>query len=209
MLCNICKTTNVIIKNGYYFCPSCKIFISKVSDHPEGLPQYFAPGMKIPEKIILDKPIKQTIFNKLLRLKYLSFIFTFFILFIFFRNFLYLDIPNKCYIVVYPSWFELSNSTIKKGISVIKTVSPENYQNLCQRVKAINPNLSCGGFEGGCFEPGTPKTIYVNATKNLIWVVDVIAHEACHALQFYENRPFDENECNAVGVEVMKTANGH
>lgn len=201
----------MVIKNGYYFCPNCKIYISKVSGQ-EKPPQFFVPGMKIPGAVNKPEPPKKSLFKKYFTFRNAVIIFSLWITLTFLNNFLYLDIFEPCFIPIFPSWFELSNPTIKQAVGIIKQVSPQNYHNICKRVKAIDPNfISCGNnFEGGCFLSNQPfDIIYIGASRNLLWVSEVIAHEACHAQQHDENKPYDEQECNTIGVSVMSAANGH
>ncbi len=121
-----------------------------------------------------------------------------FILWIFYSLFIYVDLSNRCFITIRPSFTELSNTTMKKGIKYLKNNFPNEYTNLCKNVVSIDPNISCGGFGGGCYSlysinPGvidisTPHGDYIHAAK-------VMIHETCHAMQFKEGRPFDETEC--------------
>ncbi|MDO8620251.1 MAG: zinc-ribbon domain-containing protein [bacterium] len=120
------------------------------------------------------------------------------VIFLFFHFFVYFDMENKCFVTVRPALTELSNTTIKKGIRYLRKEFPPQYALFCANVTSINPNISCGGFGGGCYStysinPGvidisTPYGNHKNAAK-------VIIHETCHAVQFAEKRPFDENEC--------------
>lgn len=209
MVCNNCGVSNLVIKNGYYFCPHCKIYISKVSGQEQPAP-FFIPGMKIPGIINNTEPPKKSLFSKYFTFRNIVIIFLLWITLIFLNNFLYVDIFEPCFIPIYPSWFELSNATIKQAMGVIKKVSLQNYHNICKRVRAINPNMSCGIWNGGCFSWGQPfNTIDVSASRNLIWMAEVISHEACHVQQHDEGRPGDENECWLVGLPVMQAANGH
>ena len=101
---------------------------------------------------------------------------------------------------------EFSNSNIKKAILVLKNASPEDYQNLCRYVDTIDPNLSCGGFEGGCYYGIRSKTIDVSTSRtSLSWTAAVIGHETCHAMQAKEGRPLDETECYKVDSRILKT----
>ena len=208
MFCPICKVTQLVLQNGYTYCPHCKIFIDKVGNRNIPHPFHNQPpplGQLNPQTVV-DKPIKQSIFSKVFRLKFLLIAVVLYLSFSYLSNFFYLDPINNCYIAIGPSWLEFSNSTIKKTLTILKNASPDNYQNVCQRVNFINPNLSCGGFEGGCFNPKSPRSIDVSTSLRMTaYTADVISHEACHARQFYQNRQMLEPECYGVGSDVLKT----
>ena len=129
-------------------------------------------------------------------LKYLGVML--FLAWIFYHFFLYIDIPNNCFITIRPALLELSNTSIKKGIRYLKSNYFSEYIKFCNNVSSVDPNISCGGFGGGCYSeykrnPGlidisTPYGSWQSAAK-------VIIHETCHAIQFNERRPFDESEC--------------
>jgi hypothetical protein len=118
---------------------------------------------------------------------------------LFYHFFIYIDIRNRCFVTIRPAMIELSNSAMKKGIIFLKKNFPNQYKDFCTNITSINPNISCGGFGGGCYssyhyDPGiidisTPYGDYKDAAK-------VIIHETCHAIQFKEGRPFDETECH-------------
>ncbi len=120
------------------------------------------------------------------------------ILWIIYHFFIYIDLPNRCFITIRPSFTEMSNTTMKKGIRYLKNNFSEQYDDFCKNVESIDPNISCGGFGGGCYSlykinPGvidisTPFGDYKYAAK-------VIIHETCHVIQFKESRTFDETEC--------------
>jgi len=137
--------------------------------------------------------------DKKIVIKFLKyFIIIFFLLWIFYSLFIYVDFSNGCFITIRPSFMEFSNTAMKKGIQYLKNNFPNQYSSFCKNVTSIDPNTSCGGFEGGCYSqyrsnPGvidisTPHGDYIHAAK-------VIIHETCHAAQFKEGRPFDEKEC--------------
>lgn len=90
---------------------------------------------------------------------------------------------------------------IKRAISVVRYASPDDYRNLCAHVNSINPNISCGGFQGGCYSQyknHKPKEIDIGTSnRSLQWTVVVVMHETCHAMQFQEGRPLSEGECHA------------
>lgn len=134
-------------------------------------------------------------------------IFLLILAFIFFRYFYYMDIKNGCYIKIMPAILEFSNTGIKKAIKVLKFGSPSDYRNLCKYVKIITPFISCGGFEGGCFMPDSPKTIYVSTTnRSLLNTTNVLVHETCHAMQFAKkgNKGLNEPECYAAGDRILQ-----
>ena len=82
-------------------------------------------------------------------LKYLVIII--FLPWLFYHLFLYIDIKNGCFIKIRPAMTELSNTTIKKGIRYLKSNYPDEYVKVCNNVTTIDPNISCGGFGGGCY----------------------------------------------------------
>jgi len=118
---------------------------------------------------------------------------------LFIRPFFYFDFKHGCKITIYPSLTEYSAPKIvKRALRILKKVSPPDYQDVCDRVSVINPNISCAGFGGGCFinTPTLSRTIDISTSqRSLAWTVGVIVHETCHAKQGYEKRSFDENEC--------------
>ncbi|HEY4478601.1 MAG TPA: hypothetical protein VI775_02040 [Candidatus Paceibacterota bacterium] len=40
---------------------------------------------------------------------------------------------------------------IKKIIKYLKSNYPDEYVKVCNNVTTIDPNISCGGFGGGCY----------------------------------------------------------
>lgn len=120
-------------------------------------------------------------------------------------NVFYIDIFNGCYIGIVPG-LELNNAKIVEGLNVLKQSSIEDYKDVCNRVSKIDPNIGCGGFEGGCFYSTDPRAIVVTtAGTNLDWVVGVIVHETCHAKQFHEKRKMTEEECHNADGRVIKS----
>lgn len=125
----------------------------------------------------------------------------------FYRSFYYVDSSQGCFIRFTPSIFlEFNTGNIKQGIQILKKAAPEEYDKLCQYVGTINANVSCGGFQGGCYQPGQSKQIYVSVSHSeyLGWTAGIIAHEVCHARQAYENREFSEPECYEVTNQVLQ-----
>lgn len=123
---------------------------------------------------------------------------------LFFNNLVYIDLAKGCFIKIIPG-LEFNNAKIIDGIDILKNASPKDYQDLCGRVDTIDPNVGCGGFEGGCFYESNPRTIYVTtAGTTLEWVAGVLVHETCHAKQFAEKRPLDQGECHKESGRVIK-----
>jgi hypothetical protein len=134
------------------------------------------------------------------------------ILFIYFRYFAYWDISHHCRITVYPSWTQFNNRSVILGIKYLKANYPKEYQNLCQRVGSINPNLSCGGNGGGCYSAfnADPRRIDVSTLPGDVKAAaGVLAHEACHAEQFFDKRQFDETECYNTSDTIIYGSKKH
>ncbi len=120
------------------------------------------------------------------------------------RYFFYFDVPQNCYISISPSFLEFSNRSVINAINVLKQASYNDYEDLCTNVTKINPNISCGGFEGGCFYNRRPKTIDISTSeRSLAWTASVIVHETCHVMQFQESRAMSENECDQKMVNTL------
>lgn len=121
----------------------------------------------------------------------------------YFHFFVYYDASNNCRISIKLSMLEWSNLNIKKALGVLKYGSPEDYKLVCKNIKKINPNISCGGWQGGCFHPnsGDKAEIDVSTAHGdfLAWTAGVIVHETCHYVQYKEGRDLDETECYAKG----------
>lgn len=116
-----------------------------------------------------------------------------------------MDIKNKCYIKIKPSFLEFSNLNIKRAINVLKYGAPTDYKDLCENVKVIDPNLACGGFEGGCYYLNAEKAISISTSnRSLSWTAAVMGHEVCHAMQFNEGRELNEPECYRKTDEILK-----
>ena len=126
-----------------------------------------------------------------------------------YRSFLYIDIAHGCYVKILPSLTEWSApKTIKSALKILERTVPDEYERTCTRVRTINPNVSCGSFEGGCFinSKSTARSIDISTSqRSLAWTAAVIVHETCHAWQAYEDRPFSEFECNTNGDRVLNT----
>lgn len=133
-------------------------------------------------------------------------VFLLLVVFVIYKLFFYLDIKNNCYIRINPSLLEFSNLTVKRAIKTLKYASPDDYRNLCDYVKVINPNVSCGGFGGGCYNwRWNQKSIDISTSqRKLVYTIAVIVHETCHVIQHEESRPFNEDECNQTMDGVIK-----
>jgi hypothetical protein len=117
--------------------------------------------------------------------------------------FLYIDIKNRCFIFTIPTYLP-SNIKTKRVIKFIKKASPQDYENLCTNIRTIDKNISCGGFDGGCYQERKPDKIYLgNDQANLALSAAIVIHEVCHRLQAKENRPFSELECYTKGADFM------
>lgn len=137
--------------------------------------------------------------------KKLIILVAFTVILVFTLNIFYIDIGDKCFITIIPS-VELSNGTIVSALQILKKVVPNQYTKVCENVKFINTNVSCGGFDGGCYHTGNNKTIYVSSSqRHLVVSTSVIAHETCHLLQEKQKRPLNEPECYSIGNTVLKT----
>ncbi len=118
--------------------------------------------------------------------------------------FFYWDISGNCFITVRPSLLEFSNLSIKEALKVLKFASPSDYQLVCANVSTINPNISCGGHEGGCFYKQRPRTIDISTTnRSLAWTSTIIVHETCHAIQYKQGRPMGEKECDEMMTDAL------
>lgn len=208
-LCPVCKSAALVIQNNNYYCPICKIFIGKANSQATATvnnPVQPSINPSAPQQIIQDKPIKDNLglFTGLIK-KGTIFIIFILIIYSLLQNFFYIDLQNKCFIRISPSWLELSNASIKEALNILRITSPTKYQNVCQRVNLINPNLSCGGFGGGCFSEQKSKTIDISTFHGeVVFATVAIIHETCHVQQRDESRPYDEKECYTVGYQVLK-----
>jgi hypothetical protein len=128
------------------------------------------------------------------------------------RYFLYTDKEYGCFIKIKPSILEFSSQNIKKGILVLKYADVDNYKELCNRIDVINPNISCGGFGGGCYRKTNfdnseiSRQIDISTPHNgfLGLTAAIIAHEVCHVRQAQENRSFSEKECYKLDDKVLQ-----
>ncbi len=130
-------------------------------------------------------------------------------LFLFQYFFLYVDFSNGCFIKITPSLLEWNNVTMKRALRVLKYAAPDDYRKVCMHVRIINPNISCGGFNGGCFhepyngkEPG--KIDVSTSYGSLLWSAGVIVHETCHLMQYKEHRSLDESECYHADDRILR-----
>ena len=121
-----------------------------------------------------------------------------------YTQFFHLDIQNNCAIFLMPT-FQPSNLSTKETVTFLKNSSHEDYTILCKHVNVINKNASCGGLDGGCYQPSSPKTIYIgNDQNNIALAAALLVHETCHAIQGQENRTLNEGDCYKAGAEYLK-----
>jgi hypothetical protein len=112
-----------------------------------------------------------------------------------YKNFVYTDEQYYCSIKVLPS-FQPSNWDFRKVFTLLKQTAPEEYKYMCANVSTISKDMSCGGFDGGCYYTEQRRTLYIgNDQDNIAVTVAVIIHELCHARQNNEGRPLIESEC--------------
>lgn len=121
-----------------------------------------------------------------------------------YNKFYYYDPAGNCRILIIPTFLPSNNST-KDILKMIKSGSPDDYLRICQYVSVINKNPSCGGFDGGCFKPSKPRTIYTgNDQGNIALSGSVIVHETCHAIQAAEGKRINERECYKAGNSYLR-----
>jgi hypothetical protein len=177
----------------------------------ESLRKFYPPtqshGTKQEERIFAYKNKKayyiDTTFKTILK------IFTFsvmaIIVFSILRNFIYIDIQNKCFITIDPGVIEFNNASLVDGLKLIKVISPEDYRKVCQNVNSISPNLGCGGIHGGCFYQNQPKKIYVNNVNRIVlYAAAIIVHETCHSIQASSGQSMNENKCYLADDRIIK-----
>ena len=86
----------------------------------------------------------------------------------------------------------------------LKDTSFRDYLTVCKSVKTINKNPSCGKFDGGCYYQRSPNTIYLgNDQGNIAMAAALIVHETCHVTQDFENREFNEQECQDISKRYL------
>jgi hypothetical protein len=124
------------------------------------------------------------------------------------RYFYYHDFSAGCGITIKPSLTELSSQNIKAALRAMKHGAPNEYALVCKHVESIDPNLACGGFNGGCFYLNDLAAGEIDVSTGnqsyLGWTAAVIAHETCHLIQAKEGRTMDEGECYGVGNDILK-----
>jgi len=198
MICSKCNKTELAVVKDYYFCPSCKIYIGQVAT-------YRPPPKKIAQEPITKELVAFS--NSIVRqsiLKILIPIISIIVIFFLVNNFYYFDITEGCSIFIFPS-----TTNIKSALKIIKRISPDNYQNICERVSVVNTDVAFTDyFTPGVFDPNKPRTINIlTATpRKITWLAEILAHEACHSRQMYEKRAFSEDECHQIGLKVMQEA---
>lgn len=122
-----------------------------------------------------------------------------------YTKFYYFDPENGCKIAIIPTFLP-SNYDTKDILRIIKRGAPDDYMRVCAYVSVINKNPSCGGFDGGCFQPSKPGMIYIgNDQGNIALAAALVVHETCHAIQGSEQRRLDERECYSQGNAFLTT----
>jgi len=120
-----------------------------------------------------------------------------------YKAFVYTDPSAYCSITVFPS-FQPSNWDHNKVLKMLKQTAPEEYQFLCANVDSISKDVSCGGFDGGCFYSDQSRRIYIGNDQDNIAITNaVIIHELCHVRQHKEGREMEEAECYKKGAEYL------
>ena len=126
---------------------------------------------------------------------------TIFLVFVLFKVFVYMDLSSGCFIFTIPTYLPTNVSTKKH----IKFASPDDYNTLCSDIRVINKNISCGGFDGGCYEKRKPNTIFLgNDQDNLGLSSAIVIHELCHRQQAKDSKSFSELECYKRGGEFLE-----
>ena len=119
-------------------------------------------------------------------------------------KFYYYDPVYGCQITIIPSFLPSNNDT-KTILKMIREGSPDDYLRICEYVRVINKNPSCGGLDGGCYKPSKPYTIYIgNDQRNIAMAAYTIIHETCHALQVQDGRNLSETECYKIGASYLR-----
>ncbi len=121
-----------------------------------------------------------------------------------YSNFYYFDPSYGCRIAIVPTFLP-SNYNTKEILKILKKGSPDDYARVCKYVSVINKNPSCGGFDGGCFQPSKPRTIYIgNDQGNIALASALIVHETCHAIQGSQKKQLIESECYSQGNAFLE-----
>jgi len=91
---------------------------------------------------------------------------------------------------------EFNNANVIQALKALKYASKDGYREVCNNVDEMFLNMSCGGFQGGCYY-NRPNEIHVSTAHDqfLGWTAAIIVHEACHSKQRNEGRPLSEDEC--------------
>lgn len=206
MKCSICDSES-IKKHGRDWCPVCELFFdrnkSRKSLGAASRPR--RPAVKIAH----EDPGEQSgsshsLFMAVIRTSIITIVLAALVLGAA-KPFFYIDAKSGCFIKILPSWLEFSNGNIQRAIKTLKHASPEDYSDLCVNVETIDPSVSCGGWEGGCYHSSKARRIYVSTSqRSLAWTVGVLVHETCHAIQHRESRGFDEQECYKADDRILR-----
>ena len=162
-------------------------------------------SVEFEKKQFLQSTQRKTISSKKI---IVIFALTIIILGFFYQFFIHADFENGCFVKIIPSPVEWNNLNIKRAIKILKYGSPPDYKDFCAHIDTIDGNTGCGGFEGGCFQPNSPKTITVSTAQEEkigAWSVGVIVHETCHAMQYAEGKPLSETECHTADSRLLKS----
>jgi hypothetical protein len=120
-----------------------------------------------------------------------------------YKAFVYTDSASNCSITVIPS-FQPSNWDHTKVFNMLKQTAPDEYQFMCANVTSVSKDMSCGGFDGGCFYTEHSKRIYIGNDQDNIAITNaVIIHELCHVRQYKEGREMEETECYKKGSDYL------
>jgi hypothetical protein len=130
------------------------------------------------------------------------------IIWLVYESFFYVDPIAGCFVSFRPSViFEFNTGNIKNSITLLKNAVPDEYQKFCKYVKKVDANLGCGGFGGGCYYANNTTlneiTVSAGHDERIEVVAGVVAHETCHAIQFYEKRSMSESECYEIFDKVL------
>ncbi len=138
----------------------------------------------------------------LLSFRFLGIIFVLYLIFGFAQNFFYADPSSGCFIRIPPS-ADLNNHKIREAMQLLKIASPSDFSAVCGQITTIDPNISCGQFEGGCFQ-GIPGEISVDTSNHtLAMVAQTIVRTACQARQADKKVANDPKTCYQEGYTTL------